>query len=224
MASKPGQRLMKTVLTTLLAAVLLVIAGGLAFMYSGVYDVSAKAPHGAATNWILETTMHASVERRARQIEAPELDERSLLLAGINDFEAMCVQCHGAPGRKPDALGQGLNPEAPDLVEAAREMSAEELFWITKNGIRMTGMPAWGATHEDDALWPIVALVTALPELDARAYAALLQQAEGHHAGDASATDHPHAEDHEPGTRDDEEAADAGESGEEDHDHSSHEH
>jgi mono/diheme cytochrome c family protein len=216
---------MKTVLTTLLAAVLLVIAGGLAFMYSGVYDVSARAPHGAAMNWIMETTMHASVERRAGQIDAPELDERSLLLAGINDFEAMCVQCHGAPGREPDALGQGLNPEGPDLAEAAGEMTAEELFWITKNGIRLTGMPAWGATHDDDALWPVVALVTALPELDARAYAALLQQAEGrgHHGDDASATDHPHAEDDEPATHDDGESAEPGESGH-DHDHGGHEH
>ena len=63
----------------------------------------------------------------------PNLGEESMVLAGINDFDAMCVGCHGAPGKPAEAMGQGLNPPAPDLAEEATEMSPAEMFWVTKN-------------------------------------------------------------------------------------------
>jgi mono/diheme cytochrome c family protein len=219
---------MKTIVTTAVTLVLLVIAGALAFIYSGIYNVSASTPHGGLASWLLKTTMHASVERRADEVEVPDLDDRSLVLAGVNDFEQMCVQCHGAPGRKPALVGKGLNPPAPDLSESAREMTAAELFWITKHGIRMTGMPAWGETHEDAALWPVVAFMTTLPELDAAGYAEMLESAEGmgHHADDASAGADPHAGEETPHTHDQGESTGTEEvmEPEPEHDHSDHEH
>ncbi len=154
-----------------------------------------QAPHIAAfVNWLLTTTSHASVERRAKDIVVPNLDDDSLARAGVNDFNDMCAGCHGAPGRDPEAMGQGLNPPPPDLAESAAEMSAAELFWVTKNGIKMTGMPAWGATHDDDAIWPVVAFMTKLPELNASQYQELIDSAGGmgHHANDSAAEAHPH--------------------------------
>ncbi len=106
---------MKTVITLLVAALLILGAMAL-FIYSGIYDVSALTSHGAVSNWALRTTMDASVGRRAQQIDVPDLESEALKLAGINDFEAMCAGCHGAPGKEPAALGQGLNPPAPDLA------------------------------------------------------------------------------------------------------------
>jgi len=76
-------------------------------------------------------------------------------------------------------MGQGLNPPAPDLAEAAKEMTPAELFWVTKNGIKMTGMPAWGQTQRDDELWPVIAFLTRLPDLDSDAYQAMLASAAG---------------------------------------------
>jgi mono/diheme cytochrome c family protein len=217
---------MKTILMTVLLAALLLVVGAAALIYSGAYDVSASAPHGAFSRWLMETAMRSSVARQADGIEVPQLDDPSLTLAGINDFEEMCVQCHGAPGKEPGAVGKGLNPPAPDLAESAKEMSAAELFWVTRHGIRMTGMPAWGSTHSDDALWPVVALMTALPELDSEAYQDLLARAEGlgHHAGDAPDRGHaPGPHEGEP-PEDDRERADVEESEEAEHDHGSHEH
>jgi mono/diheme cytochrome c family protein len=51
------------------------------------------------------------------------------------------------------------------------EWSDAELFWIVKNGIKMTGMPAFGPTHGDEDLWAIVAIMKELPELSEEAYA-----------------------------------------------------
>lgn len=217
---------MKMIVTTAVTLVLLLAAGVLGFIYSGIYDVSASSPHGSISRWLLETTMHASVERRAEQVEVPDLDDRSLVLAGVNDFEEMCVQCHGAPGREPDAVGKGLNPPAPDLSESATQMAAAELFWVTKHGIKMTGMPAWGDTHEDEALWPVVALMEALPELDAAAYDEMLESAEGmgHHANDAARSADSHGDEEPPHVHDDDQPTGPETESETEHDHNDHEH
>jgi mono/diheme cytochrome c family protein len=182
------------ILMTLVIAVAVAMLIAIGFAYSGLYDVSASSPHSGFVNWYLSTTSRASVERRASEIEVPDLHDASLILAGANDFSSMCAGCHGAPGTKPDAVGQGLNPPAPDLGEEATEMTPAELFWVTKNGIKMTGMPAWGATHDDDAIWPVVAFMTNLPGLDESAYQALLAEAEGsgHHAGESADEHHSH--------------------------------
>ncbi len=176
---------MKSIRMFVIAVILgvIVVVG---FAYSGLYDVGATSPHGELANWVLSTTMHASVDRRAKDIDVPNLDNEALQLAGINDFDAMCAPCHGAPGRDPEAMGQGLNPPAPDLKESAAHSTAAELFWVTKHGIKMTGMPAWGASHDDEALWPVVAFMTVLPTLSADAYQSMLASAEGsgHHAVD----------------------------------------
>ena len=196
------------------AIALIAIVG---FAYSGIYDVSAGSSHSSMVNWLLSTTSHASIERRAKNIEVPDLSDDSYARAGVNDFNGMCAGCHGAPGRDPEAMGQGLNPPPPDLAESAAEMSPAELFWVTKNGIKMTGMPEWGATHDDDAIWPVVALMTRLPELNASQYQELIDSAGGmgHHANDSASEAHPHEDS---GHSEDTPAEP------EEHDHSTHEH
>lgn len=173
-------------LKMLIAVVAILVLGTLGIAYSGIVDIAATSPHSGLAKWFLSTTARNSIERRARDIEIPDLSDDVLVHAGVNDFNAMCAGCHGAPGRAPSAMGEGLNPPAPDLSRSAARMTPAELFWVTKHGIRMTGMPAWGATHDDNALWPVVALMARLPELDADAYEALIASAEGmgHHAHD----------------------------------------
>ena len=217
---------MKTILITLLLAALLLVAGALVFIRSGLYDISALTPHGTVTTWIMETTTQSSVERRAGEIDVPDLGDDSLVLAGVDDFEQMCAQCHGRPGRERTAVGQGLNPSPPDLAESANELTPEELFWVTKNGIKMTGMPAWGGTHKDEALWPVVALMASLPQLDAAAYEGLLRRAEGmgHHAREAGGNDQPSGAADDSPAREDGQATSSEDSEETEHDHSTHEH
>ncbi len=176
-------------LLVLLAMLIIAVIGAAGYAYSGLYDVSADSQHGKVVGWLLSTTSHESVERRAANIDVPDLTDDKLKLAGANDFKTMCADCHGAPGQEPKAIGKGLNPAPPDLAESAAHMTPAEVFWVTKHGIRMTGMPSWGATHDDDALWPVVAFITVLPELGADDYQALLAKAAGtgHHASDGNA-------------------------------------
>ena len=174
---------MKIFKITLIAGLVLV-AGTLTFVYSGLFNVAATASHDPVTNWLLTKTRIRSIEMRVGDIKVPDLDDEKLQLAGINDFNSMCAICHTAPGREPSPLAKGLNPPAPDLAEVALETKPEILFWATKNGIRMTGMPAWGVTHSDDDIWPVVAFMQVLPDLDGNDYQEMLKEAHGlgHHA------------------------------------------
>ena len=54
--------------------------------------------------------------------------------------------------------------------ETVEEWAPEELFWVIKNGVKMTGMPAWGPTHSDAKLWAIVAFLEKLPQMSAQQY------------------------------------------------------
>lgn len=209
------------VLLTLVAAIAISVLAAIGFAYSGFYDVSASSPHSGPVAWLLSTTSHASVKRHAKDIDVPNLDQYSLAAAGATDFNAMCVGCHGAPGKQPAALARGLNPPAPDLAESAGHLAPAELFWVTKHGIKMTGMPAWGATHDDGALWPVVAFMTVLPTLDADGYQALLISAKGgHHGADDESFDE--SSDHQHGGSGHQDQTDPTEAAE--HDHAAHSH
>jgi len=165
---------MKSALVLLGAEILAAMLGGLFLLYSGIPEVGATVPHWPLTRWALETAMERGVARRARDVEpAPSLGEEARIQAGALAYDAMCAPCHGAPGRQPTAVGKGLLPEPPDLAEAAAAWSPEEIFWITKHGVRMTGMPAFGPTHTDAEIWELVALVKRLAELSPAEYRVL---------------------------------------------------
>jgi hypothetical protein len=181
----------------LIAAILLVMAGGIALIYTGVYPVGADEEHWPLTHRLLETARERSVMRAARTVEVrlPRLDEDALLSA-VAGFEDMCAGCHTPPGRSPTVLARGLNPPAPDLAIAARERTAAELYWVTRHGIRRTGMPAWGVTHSDDELWPLVALILRFPELGEGEYERLLAAAQAAGIGHDHDHDHDQEQDH----------------------------
>lgn len=153
-----------------LALVVIVLA---AVIYTGGYDVSAMRREPALLRWVLVSVRESSVERRARDVQVPVLEGTARLERGFRSYREMCVDCHGRPGSERSPLAKGLNPEAPDLSRPDHDMSAGELFWVMKNGIRMTGMPAWGRTHSDEELWDLVAFVKALPTMSVEQYVAL---------------------------------------------------
>ena len=166
------------IIIALLALVIILILGGLAFINSGLYDVAATKPDAEIVKWALQTTKDKSVRSRSKNITVPNFDDESFIQTGFHHYDQMCVGCHGAPGILPSEIGEGLNPEPPDLTDAAVEMTASELFWITQNGIKMTGMPAFGPTHSDEELWGIVATMQKFPDMSPEDYMQLKRQSE----------------------------------------------
>jgi len=161
----------KTVTAVLTVASLLIlgIVIGLVVIYSGLPNVAASRPEGAVTSWVLGTTMEHSVRRQASGI-SPDLSHANLA-EGAEHYSAMCAMCHGGPGDvQPNAVGSGLNPDAPNLRKAAGYWNPGEIYWIIDNGIKMTGMPAFGKTLSADQLTNLTAFVEQMPTMTAQEY------------------------------------------------------
>src|SRR5688572_22246058 len=133
--------------------------------------------HTAPVYWVLEATMRQAVRRRAADITPPPLSDPELVRRGFLLHRESCLQCHGAPGVSPHDVGKALLPAPNNLVQTALEWKAAEIYWVTKSGLKMTGMPAWGMRYSDEDLWAIVAFVKHMPRLTARAYAEMGERA-----------------------------------------------
>jgi mono/diheme cytochrome c family protein len=165
---------MRAFFASLAVVLVIIVVAGLASIYSGLYDVAATDPHWSATRWVLETVRTRSIEAHAPGIPVPPgLDDQAKILMGAEHFADHCALCHGAPGVPRDDIGQGLNPQPPDLAHISTHYTPSQLFWVLKRGIKMTGMPSWG-DHSDDELWAIVAFLEKLPGMSEQDYAKLV--------------------------------------------------
>jgi mono/diheme cytochrome c family protein len=152
-------------------------AGGL-LAWSGLYNIAAAEPHFSSTIWLLATVRDRSVLVHSQGINAPNLSDPQFFQTGFRSYHDMCRTCHGAPGEEPSAVRKGLNPQPPTLdSQRVQGRSDAALYWIVKNGIRMTGMPAFGKTHAEEELWAIVSFVRRLPRMKPEEYRALIEVA-----------------------------------------------
>jgi len=165
------------VVATLLTAGFAAVLAGAAVVFGGLYDVAATTQHFQPVHSLIERALRQSVRLRARDVaEPPPADERTVL-RGAACFRDLCVQCHGAPGVAQGAIGQGMQPLPGPLVDARRHWRARELYWITKHGIRLTGMPAWEFRLSEAELWSVVAFMQQLPDLGPAQYADWMRRA-----------------------------------------------
>ncbi|MFB6350588.1 MAG: cytochrome c [Bradymonadaceae bacterium] len=135
---------------------------GVGFVYSGIYNVAADKPDGEYKRWLLESTRRASIDARAQDLEVPDLSSSNMLQSGSMLFRAQCTQCHGTPDFEPPPLADKMKPSAPWLCDPSRKATESNLrrwFWVTKHGIEMTGMPAWGGKKSDRHIWALVAVL-----------------------------------------------------------------
>ena len=117
--------------------------------------------------------MHNSRRHHARDIVAPPLGAPGLVLRGAVVYRDKCAQCHGGPGFAQSDYGQSMQPVPGPLMDAGKRWQTRELYWITRHGIKMSGMPAWEYHLSDNDLWAVVAFVKALPALTPKAYTEL---------------------------------------------------
>ena len=149
-------------------------------IYGGHYNIAADVPHTQPVYWLIDTVRERSVAVRARDIVVPkDLDDANRISKGAGEYADMCSGCHLAPGMKRTEISQGLYPRAPELRHRT-DLTPAEQFWVVKHGIKMTGMPAWGVTHDDELLWDVVAFVRKLPELTPEQYETLVKNAPKH--------------------------------------------
>lgn len=171
MASNRTRLKLQTAVLTLLGAGLLCVLGGVVVLKAGWYHIGATRQHWQPVHTLLEQGMRDSVRRHARHIEAPALDRPGMALRGAAVYRDNCMLCHGAPGQPQADLAKAMQPVPGPLVDATQRWKPRELYWITRNGIKMSGMPAWEFHLAEQDLWAVVAFLQTLPALSAPAYA-----------------------------------------------------
>ncbi len=153
---------------------MLVVFGGLLAAWSGVYNIAASSEHFTITRWFFTFAMRNSVGTHSLLISPPSnLDDPDLIALGAGHYQGGCSPCHGAPGDQPNPIVMQMLPAPPLLQSRVSKWRDRELFWIVKNGIKYTGMPAWAGQARDDEVWSVVAFLRHLPRLNGESYQAL---------------------------------------------------
>lgn len=175
MASNRTRLMLKTAAATLAVSGVLGAFAAWLVLESGWYHVGSTNQHWQLVHTVLERGMRESVRYHARDIAAPP-GGAARVRRGAAVYRDNCVQCHGAPGVAQQDFGKAMQPVPGPLVDATQHWQARELYWITRNGIKMSGMPAWEFHLAEDDIWAVVAFMQQLPALSAPAYAALMRE------------------------------------------------
>jgi mono/diheme cytochrome c family protein len=169
-------------LLAVIGALAIVVALGAAvYFFGGFYSVAATEPEPGPVAWALIKVRQASINRHATDPVPGTLDDPALVRAGARAFAARgCVTCHGAPGADYAKFAEGMRPDPPDLKDIVNDRAPAQLFWVVKNGIKMTGMPGFGAIGApDQELWSIVAFLKKLPSVSEADFKAWSEAAPG---------------------------------------------
>jgi mono/diheme cytochrome c family protein len=163
------------VLAVIGALALLVAIALAGFFLGGYYSVAATAEEPEFISSLLVRTRMASVAHHATDKPPANFNDAAKVQAGARNFKSLgCFNCHGAPGVEWAKFSEGLKPDPPDLKDIVDGRTPEQLFWVVKNGINMTGMPSFakaGASDED--LWKVVAFLkkyTTVSEADFKSW------------------------------------------------------
>ena len=164
---------MRRIINTVLISLLLALAAGAAFIYSGRYNMAATAPHTPVFKQVVKVLVERSVTHHAKDIMVATGFETMDREAGFSHYDEMCVGCHGAPGVEALAVTRQMNPKPPELSEEAGEWPPAQLYWIITHGLKMTGMPGIRELHNQEERWQLTAFVRSLPDLTPEDYLAL---------------------------------------------------
>lgn len=168
-----------------LFTVFVAIVSVFAVVSSGVVNVGADQEHSPMMFSFLETARNRSIANASKDIVVPDLEKVDMISSGGADYKDMCAGCHLSPGVVKTDFSESLYPKPPNFTKAdivrryQTEDGAKQGFWAIKHGIMASGMPAWGASHDDARMWAMVAFIRSLPELDEAQYTMLTTRVDG---------------------------------------------
>jgi len=155
-------------LLLLVVALGLLVAAAVSILHDGL---SARAQPSALEAAIARNARKMATPANARNTKNPIPDSPEVQREARLHFADHCAICHGNNGSGDTQIGHGLYPKPPDLrADETQKLSDGEIFWIIENGVRLTGMPAFGGAgseHGDtDSSWKLVRFIRHLPALN----------------------------------------------------------
>jgi predicted CXXCH cytochrome family protein len=174
-------------------AVSLILLAIVAFIYGVIVirrGFSAADQPSYAERVMARTVRSISIPTRARNEQNPLSTTPELFAEARDNFANRCANCHGNNGTGPSNIGQNLYPKAPDLrMPPTQNLSDGEIHYIIKNGVRLTGMPAWGNPHiaqDDTDAWKLVLFVRSIAGLTPQEQSQQAAAKSAHYTGSAA--------------------------------------
>jgi len=149
-----------SILTLVVVVIVLMVIGLMRF------NLSAMKEPGRLETVVANGAARFVIRRLASRQGLPPrpVDTKGSVASGSTSYGSECGICHGSDGRAQSSMGRWMYPRAADLTSAqVQSYSDQELFWIVQNGIRFTGMPAFGQVETGDHIWNLVNYVRTLP-------------------------------------------------------------
>lgn len=148
------------------SAVLLVAVGAYCYMKFAMAGFSARAQPSSMETMMAEYARDTAMPSSAKRMKNPIVLTPTVQHEAMAHYADHCAVCHANNGSGHTMLGQGMYPKPPNLAGAETQgMSDGELYYILENGIRMSGMPAFGGSDSGDASWKLVHFIRHLPGL-----------------------------------------------------------
>ncbi len=150
--------------------ILLLIAAGVvaAVLYVRLRGVSARSEPGRAEAFIATRLRRIAIPRPARGMMNPVTQNAEILSQAMEHFADHCSFCHANDGSGNTPIGKGLYPKPPDMRQAnTQTLTDGEIYYIIQNGVRFTGMPAFGDpdNQRDEETWKLVHFIRHLPSI-----------------------------------------------------------
>ncbi len=147
------------------ATLLLLVAGGGIVAGLGLMNTSADLQPGRLETYIASGSLDAAVKRRAGGLASPLPASDDNLLEGMTLYSINCAGCHGTLDKSPSKLGSDFYPPVPQIIRDPMDDPEWFIYYITKHGVRLTGMPAWGRHLKDEEIWKLAAFLSRLRKL-----------------------------------------------------------
>jgi mono/diheme cytochrome c family protein len=149
------------------AVIVVVLVAACAMMLTNAGGFSARTEPTAVERFIARAARRWAVPRESRNAVNPVAWSDDAWAEARAHFADHCATCHGNDGSGDTTMGRSLYPRAPDMRQVAtQQLTDGELYWIIENGVRLTGMPAWGSGGGDDTdTWKLVHFIRHLNHL-----------------------------------------------------------
>jgi mono/diheme cytochrome c family protein len=150
---------MKKFIAGIIVTLLAISVGAIATTHLGLYPIGADNPPGALERVLASRALDVYAEKHKPQGNNPTAITPANLTEGAKEYEEHCALCHGGAKAKISPMRDKFSPPVPQLINRIPHDDDAWLFWVTKHGVRMTGMPAWTGILSDEEMWKVVAFI-----------------------------------------------------------------
>ena len=147
---------MKNFVAGIVATLIVLTFGGWLYLRLGYADLRANRPPSWLESELATSALNASAAHHAPSQPDPIAATEANLLDGARLYRDKCADCHGRPDNPVSDYGASFNPRAPQFMQAHPSLPENQEFYIIKNGVRRSAMPAWGNIMADSEIWQVV--------------------------------------------------------------------